>query len=420
MTTTATGLRLALFALAASTSLSGLAAQTAPGGRPRRPLPAPSATPTPSPTPATAPAKAPATAPTVKAAPAVAANPSAGPAATAPLSLPKVNPDSFTVPKVPVVRQFTATELRANPRITVGTSKIDLMPMLKDQRSLSNVAQRMGEMPTLVTVEADEIEASELKDLGLTVRSIVTNRLKPGACDNPQNCAKLATVMVRCFDQQTDTQIDASDMQQGKAKDGIAGSNPQAGAQAPNGDVSVTAQAPPMQFLTGFTLGREYEWQLRIEATIPWCLVGCEETYFAEAYAGFSAGLGLHLPFEVSGTYEFERVNNKETATYTPAMKTVNADNAFCSAVQLPSEKHFQGQELLAKFGAWAGLLADLPIIGDFTIGISKDSPLGVDFTADLPGDFNNGQFTPPLPCPVGAAARRWRCATIPPRPRKP
>ena len=32
-------------------------------------------------------------------------------------------------------------------------------------------------------------------------------------------------------------------------------------------------------FLTGFTLGRQYEWSKRIEKTINWCWVGCSETY---------------------------------------------------------------------------------------------------------------------------------------------
>jgi hypothetical protein len=102
MTTTSTGLRLALFALAASTSLSGLAAQTAPGGRPPRitPTPAPAATPTPTPTAAPAPIRLGAPKPAATPAPAP-AKPAAAPAATpapAPIRLRAPQPAATPAP----------------------------------------------------------------------------------------------------------------------------------------------------------------------------------------------------------------------------------------------------------------------------------------------------------------------------------
>ena len=462
--------------------------------------------------------------------------PSASPASNAPPTLAKINVTAPTIPltmivppskaalkpikgavmltgrsfedtiaKLPVARRITAQQLRANPRITVGTTEIDFTPMLNDPRSLSSLATIMRAMPNLVTLEAETLEAAEVTGQGLAVKSIITYRVKPGACDTPQGRTALQTVMVRCFEQKSEAQLDAafanpadpryvanpvkraevvalakqhravmlkninqrvaelrtrmkepqlrkdltagvgeaevgrlsamSDaaltrelINQGRVKiedvffiprldasdvakqkallsGNAQNAAPQGGAQAANGDMTVTTPIEPMKFLTGFTLGREYEWQKRIEATIPWCLVGCEETYFAEAYAGFGAGLGLRLPFEVAGTYTFTRKNGFESASFAPSFKTVNADNAFYNAVQLPANQQFQAQELLAKFGAWAGLRADLPFVGGFDLGIPKEKPLGIDFTADLPGDFKNGQFTPPLPCPVGAKA---------------
>lgn len=541
--TKSTGLRLALFALAASTSLSGLAAQTAPAGRPLRTPPAPSATPTPTPSPAAqttpAPIRLGTPKPAATPAPAPAqAKPAAAPApvttAKPAITLQNVDPKTFTsskiplnmivppaktamkplagavmltgrsyedtIAKLPIARRLTGDQLRADPRITVGTTEIDFTPVLKDPLSIPTLAAKLRAMPNLVTLEAEQLDVAEVTGQGVAVKAIMTYRIKPGACDNPQNRAKLASVMARCFEERTEAQLDAAFAdpkdpryvadpakraevvklaRQRRAqmmvqinqrigefrtrvkepqlrKDLTAGvgeaevnrlsalsdkaltrelinqsrvkiedvmfiprldasdkagaktlksgdpetKNPKAAAQAPDADVTVTQQLEPLKFLTGFTLGREYEWQKRIEATIPWCLVGCEETYFAEAYAGFGAGLGLRLPFEVSGTYTYKRVKGVETATFRPVFKTVNADTNFYSAVGLPANQHFQGQELLAKFGAWAGLRVDLPVVGYVPLGIPKENPLGVDFTADLPGDLKGGQFTPPMPCP--------------------
>ncbi len=539
--------RLFLFTLAVGTSLSTAAAQTTPTGRPPRTPPGQQTSPeTPerreqSPAPArpirlTVPNAAPVGA-TPSATPSVPKNaPATSPAVTAQkaggvTALPAINPKIATIPltviippakavfkpipgavmltgrsyedtiaALPVARRLNAVELRANPRITVGTTEVDFSPILKDPLSLPSIAEKMRKMSSFVALEAEKLEAAEITNRGLAIKAIVTYRLKPGVCDNPQARVQLQSLMARCFDQRTAAQIDAAfadpadpryipgkerrdvvvklaqqrraavqqnidqriaqfraSIKQPQSRAQLAASvgegeinrlaglsdgalarelinqarvkvedvifiprtdasdiikikslgsaepvfnNPKGNPQADNGDITVTTQLDPMKFLTGFTLGREYEWQKRIEATIPWCVVGCEETYFAEAYAGFGAGLGLRLPFEVSGTYSFTRVNGNESATFTPVIKTVNADLAFYDAVGLPVDQRFQAQELLAKFGAWAGLRADLPVVGDFNLGISKDSPLGIDFTADLPGDFKGGQFTPPLPCP--------------------
>ncbi len=99
MKTTSTGLRFVLFTLAASTSLSGLAAQTAPAGRPLRGVPSPAATPTPNPSPSPAAAPAPIRLGTPK--PAASATPAPPPAtpAAAPVATPAPSPIRLTAPK---------------------------------------------------------------------------------------------------------------------------------------------------------------------------------------------------------------------------------------------------------------------------------------------------------------------------------
>jgi len=79
-------------------------------------------------------------------------------------------------------------------------------------------------------------------------------------------------------------------------------------------------------FLTGFTLGRQYEWSKRIEKTINWCWVGCSVTYYAGARAGFSYGFGLRFPIVVNGKYQYANDSSGEhaylTATMTPVYGT--------------------------------------------------------------------------------------------------
>ncbi len=165
------------------------------------------------------------------------------------------------------------------------------------------------------------------------------------------------------------------------------GSSPPAGTQYQPASQTL----PERHFLTGFTLGREYEWRQRIEKTVKWCLLGCAETYYVEAYARFGYGLGLRFAIKTWGTYAYL---GKDKAEVTINFAPVNGHpNNFLEA-GLPEQKLFQGKEIVAEASAAAGLAVKLPVIG--ATGIHPS--LKVDFTEYLPGMFNGGQFTPPVP----------------------
>jgi hypothetical protein len=148
-------------------------------------------------------------------------------------------------------------------------------------------------------------------------------------------------------------------------------------------------------FLTGFTLGRQYEWSERIEKTIKWCSVGCASTYYAGARAGFSYGFGLRFPILFEGEYTYEDSVGEDRAYLTARMmKPIDGSPADYAAAGLASNQIFRGQEFVAELGAFAGFDYKLPIIGSDSYG------KGVDFNlaAMLPDPFTNGHFTPPTP----------------------
>ena len=312
MTTTSTGLRLALFALAASTSLSGLAAQTAPGGRPLRTLPAPSATPTPSPTPtlsatptpaaqrapapirlraaqpaatptpapakpaaapaivakpaappaappAAAPAKPPAAAPVIKAAPAVSGPPKVDVKAPGPGSVPptleilpfakresdpprggadEIVPSTrVAAPRVPdaiemptgtyrpqkaliragrfsdqlkslgPTRSLTLSQLKANPRFTIGKTQVDMTRVLANPKSVANRTMALGDLQNRVRINSTAFEVTEVKS-GLIVRSFVNYSLRPGACADQLTRIKLSAAGVPCATPMTKAERD--------------------------------------------------------------------------------------------------------------------------------------------------------------------------------------------------------------------
>lgn len=154
-------------------------------------------------------------------------------------------------------------------------------------------------------------------------------------------------------------------------------------------------------FLTGFTLGREYEWRQRIEKSIKWCLVGCKKTYFAEIYAGFSYGFGLRFPMQLSGIYRYQSQNGVEKATLLPSYTTINGNAQQYLDAGLPSSQLFDGKELVAEAKAWAGAAYKLPVIGSGGVNFE----VGKDFTTGLPAPFTNGQFRPPAPGESGLPA---------------
>ncbi|GAB1594843.1 hypothetical protein [Lysobacter claricitrinus] len=152
------------------------------------------------------------------------------------------------------------------------------------------------------------------------------------------------------------------------------------------------ATIDPHVFLTGFTLGRAYEWRERVETTIAWCILGCESTYYAELYAGFDYGFGLRFPLTVGGHYKYPGFGSY--GTFAPDIKSINGSTADYAASGLPGPKLFDGKELVAQFGAYAGANYDVPLFGDGNV----EFKIGKDFTEGLPAPFTNGQFMPPMP----------------------
>ncbi len=151
---------------------------------------------------------------------------------------------------------------------------------------------------------------------------------------------------------------------------------------------------PERVFLTGFTLGRDYEWRHRIAVTIKWCVLGCSRTYFAEVYAGFDYGLGLRLPIRVGGLYSYERVNGRDGARIAPVFEPIDASPEEFAHSGLPDDQIFSGRELVAQFRSAAGMSFRLPVVGSDGVGWET----GHDFTAGLPAPFTGGQFRPPAP----------------------
>ena len=149
----------------------------------------------------------------------------------------------------------------------------------------------------------------------------------------------------------------------------------------------------PQVFLTGFTISHDYEWNLRIETTIDWCLIGCSETYYVEGNAGFNYGFGLRFPIRLTGKYHYDP--DTRIATIAPVFTPINGGPADYAATGLGSDQIFNGKEIVAEVGAHAGAGFDLPIVGEFH---TPQLAFYKDFTTALPGDFKDGQFTPPTP----------------------
>jgi hypothetical protein len=147
-------------------------------------------------------------------------------------------------------------------------------------------------------------------------------------------------------------------------------------------------------FLTGFTLGRQYEWSKRIEKTINWCWVGCSETYYAGARAGFSYGFGLRFPIVVNGKYLYENGSGGERAYLTATMTPVDGSPSQYAASGLASNQIFNGQELVAELQASAGYDYKLPFIGEDHHSLT----IGYNLADKLPAPYTHGQFRPPAP----------------------
>jgi hypothetical protein len=148
-------------------------------------------------------------------------------------------------------------------------------------------------------------------------------------------------------------------------------------------------------YLTGFTLGHDYEWSLEVDTTINWCLVGCSSTYSVRLFAGFNYGFGLRFPIQTHLKYHnVVHPNQTADASLTADFEPIEGTTDQFKSTGLESDQLFDGKELVAQVGADAGVDFNLPVIGSREI---KFSPT-LDFTELLPPPYKGGHFNPPAP----------------------
>lgn len=163
--------------------------------------------------------------------------------------------------------------------------------------------------------------------------------------------------------------------------------------------VSTDTPIAPAVYLTGFTLGKTYEWSYTVETTIKWCVLGCKKHYYAHAYANLSYGFGMRFPIKLGGTYHYngeKQANGQMTngsATFTPDFAPFQGEIDDYRATGLPEDKLFNGKELVAEAKADAGFDAHIPIYPDPP---SLHIEVGKDFTELLPPPFAGGNINPP------------------------
>ena len=147
-------------------------------------------------------------------------------------------------------------------------------------------------------------------------------------------------------------------------------------------------------FLTGFTIGNDYEWSWGAQVTINWCIVGCSSTYGLELHAGFNYGFGLRFPIQAELTYHGSvNAQNSAVATLTADVTPIEGNAAEFSSAGLSADQMFDAKEIVAQIGADAGFDLSLP-----GINVNPDFSLGVDFTNYLPAPYTGGHFQPPAP----------------------
>lgn len=163
----------------------------------------------------------------------------------------------------------------------------------------------------------------------------------------------------------------------------------------PGGDQTTDIDLGTYVYLTGFTLGHDYEWSNGVSVTINWCLVGCSSTYSIGVYAGFNYGFGLRFPIQTELTYHnVTHANNTANASLKADFAPINGTVQDFEDTGIDPSQLFDGKELVAQVGADAGFNYNLPVIGSGGTGFS----VGVDFTNFLPAPYTGGHFLPPAP----------------------
>jgi hypothetical protein len=162
----------------------------------------------------------------------------------------------------------------------------------------------------------------------------------------------------------------------------------------PRGDQSAGLNMGPYYFVTGFTIGHDYEWQWGASITIDWCVVGCSSTYGIQLNAGFNYAFGLRFPIQADFKYEtVVHPNNSAEAKLTPQFVPIQGDVSKFFEAGMPAEQMYDAKEIVAQVGAHAGFDVSLPGWGA-NDGFQTD----VDFTDSLPAPYKGGHFQPPAP----------------------
>jgi hypothetical protein len=164
-------------------------------------------------------------------------------------------------------------------------------------------------------------------------------------------------------------------------------------------------------YLTGFTLGREYEWRRRFGVKIDPCpIFSCEISAWVEPYAALGYGFGLRFPLELTATLltPASLVGAKE-AQLKLDFVPINGNPDHYRSAGLAEDQLFGGKELVAEVGSRAGLGYRVPFVdlSDYGVPNPLELKFGRDFTELLEGNFRGGQFTPPAPGTDGIEAFR-------------
>ena len=165
-------------------------------------------------------------------------------------------------------------------------------------------------------------------------------------------------------------------------------------SKASSGEKAADLEMGPYIFLTGFTIGHDYEWKWGADITINWCIVGCSSTYGVDLWAGFNYAFGLRFPIQTQLKYHtVVHGNNSAEANLTATFKPIDGtiDDFFQTGIS--ADQIYDAKELVAQVGADAGFNLNLPMVGG-----NHDFPVGVDFTDILPPPYKHGHFEAPAP----------------------
>lgn len=152
---------------------------------------------------------------------------------------------------------------------------------------------------------------------------------------------------------------------------------------ASSADGTAGAVTHHAKMLNGFTIGNE--WSKSVEYDRTW--------YYAKLIAFAEFGLGVRIPWEAEVKVSPSRITHvaPDRTPYeaTMSINTVDANEDFYREVGLPSDKRYDGKELVIRAGAGIGF--KLKVLGAWIIDRGKDNPL-IGRTVDL-----GKNFEPPL-----------------------